>query len=305
VHTIRALSLIAISTIALSLYWPAAALATSLLPPVDQWSAAVEKGDAAAIAAFYSKAPPATSQTPAGASQDMEEEAHFWTSLSAKGLSNLNTKVLEIERAKGGHPDVAMVLRMEFTLRADSGPKPFVASATQLWRDEGIGEGVPVWRIVFTQRGDPEPNPPRSLPEPAKPNPNLYPAPENAPIDLAAAFASASSDHKRVLLVFGGNWCYDCQVLNAAFHSPGIAPLVDANFHVVHVNIGEGNKNLDLAAKYNVPLDKGVPAIAVLDSDGKLLYSQRQGEFEDSVRIGPADVTAFLEKWKPARASTN
>ncbi|MGA8366982.1 MAG: thioredoxin family protein [Candidatus Acidiferrales bacterium] len=293
--TIRALSFTALSIMALSLLIPAQALAQSTFAPLDQWSAAVEKGDAAAIAAFYSKAPPSQSQTPAGTTQDVDEEPHFWASLAPRGLANLDPKVLEVVRPQPGV--VAMVLRIEFTLRTDSGALPFVVSAGQTWFDEGAGN----WRIVATRRGDPEPNPPRRLPEPAKPNPDLYPAPEDAPADLASALASAASDHKRVLLVFGGNWCYDCQVLNAAFHSPAIAPLVDSNFHVVHINIGEVNKNLALAAKYDVPLDKGVPALAVLDSDGKLLYSQQQGEFEDSVRIGPADVKAFLEKWKPPR----
>jgi thioredoxin 1 len=298
VRFIRPVSAAAIPIIALSLFWPAAALAQSTFAPLDEWSAAVAKGDAAAVAAFYSKAPPSQAQTPAGTSKDAGEEPHFWASLAARGLANFNPKVLEIVRPQTGV--VAIVLRIEFTVRADSGTQPFVVSASQTWFDEGAGN----WRIVATRRGDPAPDPPRRLPEPAKPNPDLYPAPEDAPADLAAALA-ASTDHKRVILVFGGNWCYDCQVLNAAFHSPALAPLVDANFHVVHINIGEGNKNLDLAAKYDVPLDKGVPALAVLDSDGKLLYSQQQGEFEDSVRIGPADVKAFLVKWKPSRANAN
>jgi hypothetical protein len=36
-----------------------------------------------------------------------------------------------------------------------------------------------------------------------------------------------------------------------------------------------------------------------LDSDGKLVTSQKNGEFESSVKIGLADITAFLERWKP------
>ena len=106
-----------------------------------------------------------------------------------------------------------------------------------------------------------------------------------------------------MILVFGANWCYDCHVLDATFHSKAIAPLVEANFHVVHINIGEQDKNLDLAAKYGVPLKKGVPALAVLDPNGTVVYSQKEGEFENSVRIGPADVTAFLKKWAPTHTS--
>jgi hypothetical protein len=69
------------------------------------------------------------------------------------------------------------------------------------------------------------------------------------------------------------------------------------------VNIGNYDVNLDLARKYGVPLDKGVPDLAVLDSDGKLMASQKQGEFESTVKIGPEDVVAFLQKWKPQHGS--
>ena len=53
-----------------------------------------------------------------------------------------------------------------------------------------------------------------------------------------------------------------------------------------------------------MPLKKAVriPSLAVLDPDGKVIYSQKNGEFDDSVRIGPTDVAAFLKKWAPPHA---
>jgi thioredoxin 1 len=59
--------------------------------------------------------------------------------------------------------------------------------------------------------------------------------------------------------------------------------------------------NTDLAEKYQVPLKRGVPGLAVLDAHGKLLYSQKNGEFEAMRKMDPASVTEFLNKWKPAR----
>ena len=56
-----------------------------------------------------------------------------------------------------------------------------------------------------------------------------------------------------------------------------------------------------LAKKYGVPLEKGVPALAVLSEDGKLLYSQKSGEFEAMRRMESSAVTSFLVQWKPAR----
>jgi hypothetical protein len=38
----------------------------------------------------------------------------------------------------------------------------------------------------------------------------------------------------------------------------------------------------------------------VLDANGKLIYSQKNGEFENARALSPEDVAAFLNQWKPA-----
>jgi len=269
--------------------------AQSAFAPLDVWANAVKSGDTTALTQLYSVAPPARTKTSQGVTQEIGAEPHFWAALAVSGISDLHPKILEIEHLQ---PDVvALVLRIEFNLRTDSGVQPFVVDASQIWAQEGND-----WRIVQTERSDLSPRTARRLPEPAKPDTDLYPPAQEAPSEIKAALARAAKDHKRVILVFGGNWCYDCHVLNATFHSKDIAPLVDANYHVIHVNIGDDyDKNLDLAAKYKVPLKRGVPALVVLAPDGSLLYTQQEGEFENSMRLSPSDVTTFLKKWAPPR----
>jgi hypothetical protein len=87
-------------------------------------------------------------------------------------------------------------------------------------------------------------------------------------------------------------------VLDIYFHQSPNVEIVDKNFVVVHIDIGHMDKNVDVAEKYDVPLKRGVPALAVLDSHGKLLYSQKNGEFEAMRRMDSASVTDFLNKWK-------
>jgi thioredoxin 1 len=130
---------------------------------------------------------------------------------------------------------------------------------------------------------------------------DIYPAPAQAKADLAAALKTAATNHKRILIDFGGNWCGDCQVLDIYFHDPANRPLLDANFVLVHINIGRMDENLDIARKYAVPLEKGVPALAVLSEKGTLLYSQKGGEFEAMRRMESSAVTSFLVQWKPAK----
>jgi thiol:disulfide interchange protein len=127
---------------------------------------------------------------------------------------------------------------------------------------------------------------------------DIYPDPSRAKADLAAALKTAAATHRRILLDFGGNWCGDCQVLDYYFNDARNKPLLDANFVLVHINIGYMDANLDLAAKYGIPIKTGVPALAVLSEHGTLLYSQKNGEFKTMRRMDSSSVTAFLARWR-------
>lgn len=127
---------------------------------------------------------------------------------------------------------------------------------------------------------------------------DIYPPASQASPDIAAALQNAASAHKRVILDFGGNWCTDCRVLDIYFHDAANKPLLEANYILVHVNIGHMDANVDITQRYQIPLNKGVPAIAVLDERGKLLYSQKTGEFESMRHMQSGAVTDFLVRWK-------
>ncbi|HTW65610.1 MAG TPA: thioredoxin family protein [Bryobacteraceae bacterium] len=272
---------------ALLLIWMSAPAQTAFAP-LEQWKSAVLNGDRASLAKLYSVKPEAA--TLAGKDRiALRDELAFWAGLKKSGMSEFRPRLLEINTV---NDKTELVLRIS----AISGSSHLVAGMRQEWVHEAGG-----WKIVasvrsssFTEEAK------RVLPQPAKPNVSLYSDPREGPAELKAALARAAKEGKRVLVVFGGNWCYDCHVLDATFHSKEFAPLVDANYVVVHINIGdEGKDNNDLAARLGVALDKGVPSLGVLAPNGKVVYAQKNGEFEATEKIGPSDVRAFLEKWKP------
>jgi thioredoxin 1 len=129
----------------------------------------------------------------------------------------------------------------------------------------------------------------------------IYNENADAHAEVRSAIAEAAQEHKRIILDFGGNWCGDCQVLDIYFHQQPNADLLAQNFVLVDIDIGHMDKNIDVAQRYNVPLQKGVPALAVLDAHGRLLYSQTNGEFEKMRHMDPNSVTDFLERWKATR----
>ena len=76
--------------------------------------------------------------------------------------------------------------------------------------------------------------------------------------------------------------------------------MIAANYEVVHVDIGpDGKKNADLAQQFSVALDKGYPSLAVVEPDGKVVVSEKNGEFEDARQLTPEFLADFLNKYKP------
>jgi len=118
---------------------------------------------------------------------------------------------------------------------------------------------------------------------------------------IAAAIAEASKAHKNVILIFGANWCGDCRALNEQMHKDELAALIGKNYEVVKIDVGRFNKNQDIGEKYHMPLKHGIPALAVLDPSGNLLYAMDQGQFSDARSMSYESIRDFFIKWEPKR----
>jgi thioredoxin 1 len=118
----------------------------------------------------------------------------------------------------------------------------------------------------------------------------------NANAEITQALAQAKQAKVPVLVVFGANWCGDCKILDMAFKSGSSAPLINKSFKVVKVNVGRFDQNVDVAERYGVPLKMGIPAVVVLDSDGKVTYSTRAGELADARKMGETGIYDFFVK---------
>ncbi len=123
------------------------------------------------------------------------------------------------------------------------------------------------------------------------------PAPYDEKADAAAdvqhALTSAQGDHRKVLLVFGANWCGDCRALDQALHGSS-GPLIEGRFEVVKIDVGNFDKNLDIDARYGHPIGNGIPAVVVVDASNKILYSTKGGELANARRMGDQGIYDFL-----------
>jgi len=253
--------------------------ASSAFAPLEQWKNAVIAGNSTSLLALYSTNPPAEIQAN-GAVTGADADVNFWLGLKARSMK---LKIVRLTTRPG-----AQGIIFEAEVQTADGPT-FSVTDAQGWRLQGIE-----WRIVGAQRTDAP-----HLQQPPDMKKDLYPADADAHAEIREAEKKAAAGHKRVLLVFGANWCFDCHVLDLAFHRPDFASAM-VGYEVVHVDIGDdGKKNADVAEEFQTPLDKGVPVLAVIDSNGKIVVSQKNGEFEDARSLTPEALLAFLNKWKP------
>ena len=149
------------------------------------------------------------------------------------------------------------------------------------------------------------PAPPlRSVPEYPEMGPDVYAVHADAPPRIAAALVRASAEHKRVLLVFGANWCIWCHRLHGTLGAdPTVSRLLGDHFVLVDVDVNSRHgsaRNADVVARYGNPTRLGLPVLVVLDSDGRQLCTKDSGELEEGHGHSPRKIADFLSRWAPA-----
>jgi protein disulfide-isomerase len=118
----------------------------------------------------------------------------------------------------------------------------------------------------------------------------------DATVAIQQALTQTAPTNAPVIVIFGANWCGDCQMLDKAMKSEASASLLAHEFKVVKVNVGRFDKNLDVAKSYGVPLEKGIPAVAIISSKNSVLYVTKEGELANARKMGDDGIYQFFKQ---------
>ena len=137
----------------------------------------------------------------------------------------------------------------------------------------------------------------KSTPKKA-PRPSIYDAKADATEQVKTATALARRDARRVLVMFGGDWCGWCHKLHGLFRSDAeIRSLLAEEYVLVMVDTQAPHADTLLEQCRGDVKTLGYPFLGVLDGQGKVVTQQRTLPFEQGDHHDPAKVKAFLEKW--------
>jgi protein disulfide-isomerase len=120
---------------------------------------------------------------------------------------------------------------------------------------------------------------------------------------LRASLADAADSKLPLLVIFGANWCTDCRALDTALKTGRNAELIGHAFKVLKIDVGNFDKNLDIANAYGNPIKKGIPAAVVLSPNNEVLYATRAGELADARHMSETGIYDFFKQ--AAQAGTH
>ena len=112
---------------------------------------------------------------------------------------------------------------------------------------------------------------------------------------ISKALKIAELENKYVLLQMGGNWCPDCRTLGEYFSRPDIKAWLDDRLILVSVDVGEWNRNLDIAEKYGNPISEGIPALVLLNSENEVMFATLAGELASARSMSKNDLIVWLQ----------
>ncbi len=120
--------------------------------------------------------------------------------------------------------------------------------------------------------------------------------------EIATAVERAAEAGKRVLVVFEADWCVDSGALDRAFRHALLVPLLAEGFEVVKLDVGDREHHRDTAAGWGIDLARGIPAVAVLDSEGELVTATTDGELAAARSMTPIELATLVHRWMPDSA---
>lgn len=99
---------------------------------------------------------------------------------------------------------------------------------------------------------------------------------------LKEAYAKASKENKKVLIIFHASWCGWCKKMDSSLNDISCKQFFEDNYVIRHLAVYETKDNkylenpgaFDLLKKYNGE-DQGIPYWLIFDKDGQLLADSK------------------------------
>ncbi|MGB3455628.1 MAG: thioredoxin family protein [Litorimonas sp.] len=124
-----------------------------------------------------------------------------------------------------------------------------------------------------------------------------YDADRNAAEDIRVAQDIAAEDGLKSLIVFGANWCHDSRALAGHLRDDRFTRLLAEHYRLVYVDVGQKNRNIDLARTFGLDAIVGTPTVIIADSDGTVLNLDTAPTWRNAASRTQDEIYDYLERF--------
>jgi thiol-disulfide isomerase/thioredoxin len=115
---------------------------------------------------------------------------------------------------------------------------------------------------------------------------------------ISEKLLEAKQNEKKLLLIFGAEWCPDCTALEILLTSDSVSPYVDDHFLILKIDVFTRFTNRGVVEAYDTPTSRGIPSIVVLNGDGQIVAASRNGELANARSATPEDILKLFSEWR-------
>jgi len=125
--------------------------------------------------------------------------------------------------------------------------------------------------------------------------PRPFDSEANAWADLNTTLMAAKTNGKMSLVVMGANWCHDSRGLASHFEDTEFrTQYIDPYYEQVYIDVGEKDRNIDIAHKFGLEAIVGTPTVFFVTSDGDVLNLDDATGWRNSASRSREDIIASL-----------
>ena len=105
------------------------------------------------------------------------------------------------------------------------------------------------------------------------------------------------SKGKQPVVIFGGNWCPDCRILEGTLAMPTIKKFLQQHYQVMHIDIGRYDRNMELMDHLNIESKKGVPRVVILDLEKNIVNTSTSSEWTTARDRKQQEIYNYFQKF--------
>lgn len=113
-----------------------------------------------------------------------------------------------------------------------------------------------------------------------------------------AALVEARNEDKRLLLVFGANWCHDSRGLAQHFQDPELAATLAEHYVTRFIDVSWRGQNQDVIRRFGVAALYATPMVMIIDPADETLLNRDEREAWGSAASTPVEqARAYFARW--------